>query len=281
MQAHESLAQQFLHRHPAEAADALSEVPSGAAARVLGAAPLEDAAALLSLMSSHRAPECASEMPAVRLAQVVGSLPPHAGANLLRLADDALLESVLAGMPHSKRARVEAQLRYPPSSVGESMDTRFPAVQAHWSLGQLREVFPKLDGNDFPYVYVVDQHSVLVGVIAPGLDEPDETPLKDVMTAPVETIYAFATLESVLHHPGWTLHDRLPVTSAGNVLVGTLRHRDLRRLRQRSGGRTELPMADALLTVSELCWGGLWNAIDGFAAGGDRPPRPAAQGNRR
>jgi len=273
-----SLVESFLGRHPSDAADILSELPPASATRVLVRADPADAADVLSLMSPDRAAECVSMMPAGSVARVLENAPPRIAATLLRHARAPFLKSVLEAMTYMKRSRIEAQLRYPPLSVGESMDTEFPAVRSHGSLGRLRHAMKESGWVHAPYVYVVDEHSSLAGVVGlGGLDAPDDTPVRNVMISPVESLYAFTRLDSVRDHPAWAKHDRLPVTSTGNVLVGTLRHRDLRRRPRRTEEGSGFPMADALMTVSELYWEGLWKAIDGFAGGGEPPGPDAAE----
>lgn len=264
----QSLAAEFLHRHPSDAADLLTNLAPDDALRILEHVEAADSATVLTFMAPAAAARCISMMSTPRAAAVLEYLPPRVGAALIRFTDHSALRRILGGMKFVKRSRLEAQLQYPPSSVGASMDAGFPAVQSHWAIGQLREVQAHWEGIPPSYVYVVDEHSTLVGVLdLKNLDAPDDAHIKDVMIFPVQSLYAFTPLEAVLDHPGWTAHDRLPVVSTGGVLAGTLRHRDLRRQPpgvEAAGGGP--PVADALMTISELYWGSLWSAIDGFAA---------------
>jgi Mg/Co/Ni transporter MgtE len=171
--------------------------------------------------------------------------------------------------PH-RRSRIELQLRFPPGSIGELMDTEVSAYPVHWPLGRLRAALGERPLAGPSYVYVVDEHSGLVGVVGPAeMDHPDTTPLGKLMRTRVESVYAYASVDSVLDHPGWRQHDRLPVTSAGRLFVGALRHRDLRQRRSVAGAPGSADLGDVLMTVSQVWWEGMWTALDGLA-GGDR-----------
>lgn len=263
------VAEEFVRKHPADAASALSEAPEEDAVEVFGTLDVADAASLLARIPPSDAVRCLSGLTPARAAKLLEAVSARAAAILIRAAPRRFREEVLREMSYVRRARLEAQLQYPARSVGESMDTNLPAVPVHWTLRQLRDKVVRTDDwIGLPYVYVVDERGSLVGVTRPpGRDEADETPLRSVMTSPVRSLYAFTPIEAVVDHPGWELHDRLPVTTTGGVLVGVLRHRDLRAQRApRADASGGAPITEALMTLSELYWKGLWNTIDGVAA---------------
>lgn len=262
----------------------LSEAPPGEAVEVLGTLDAPDAASLLARMPPSEAIRCLSGLRPERGAKLLEQVSPRTAAILLRSTPGLFREDVLGEMSYVRRARLETLLRYPPRSVGESMDTDLPAVPVHWSLRQLRDKLVQTDDwIGIPYVYVVDERGSLVGVLRPpGREEAEDTPVRSVMHSPVRSLYAFTPVGAVVDHPGWALHDRLPVTTTGDVLVGVLRHRDLRAQPvSRDAASGSAPITDALMTLSELYWKGLWNTIDGVAAPASVPDTDRSAGESR
>lgn len=252
----------------------LSEAPLEEAVDVLGILDAAEAASLLTRMPPFEAIRCLSGLRPERAAKLLENVSPRTAAILIRSTQRLFREDVLKEMSYVRRARLEALLQYPPRSVGESMETDLPAIPVHWTLRQLRDKLVQTDDwIGIPYLYVVDERGSLVGVVRPpGREEAGDTPVRSVMTSPVRSLYAFTPIEAVGDHAGWALHDRLPVTTTGDVLVGVLRHRDLRsRPVSRASTSGGAPITEALMTLSELYWKGLWNTIDGVAAPAPTP----------
>jgi Mg/Co/Ni transporter MgtE len=217
-------------------------------------------------------------MPPEALAALLGHVPAHAAARLLRSVSAESRDLVFGKLPHHRRSRLELQLRFPSESVGALMDSEVTAYPHHWTLGRLRAAIDERPRAGLPYAYVIDDHALLVGVVSlRNLDFPDRTPLGTLMRSPVESVYAYAPINSVGDHPGWRQHDCLPVTSAGGLLVGTLRHRDLRGSGS-PGSAGAADLGEVLMTICQLWWTGMWNAVDGLAGtdGGPEGERAGA-----
>jgi magnesium transporter len=278
------VAEEFVRMHPAEAASALSEAPLEEAVEVLDDLDGEEAASLLGRMPPSDAVRCLSGLRPERAAKLLEQMSHRTAAILVRSTPRLFREAVLKDMSYVRRARLETQLQYPARSVGEAMDTDLPAIPVHWSLRQLRDkLLQSDDWIGLPYVYVIDERGSLVGVAhSPGQADADDTAVRSVMASPVRSLYAFTPIEAVVDHPGWALHDRLPVTTIGDVLVGVLRHRDLRsQSAPRAGSAAGAPITEALMTLSELYWKGLWNTIDSLAAPGSASEAGAEEEEKR
>jgi hypothetical protein len=61
-------------------------------------------------------------------------------------------------------------------------------------------------------------------------------------------------LASSLAHPAWRDLDAIPVVDRDDVMLGILRHRQLRRIQTSEAGGD---LKDTLFSLSELCWMGL------------------------
>ena len=187
-------------------------------------------------------------------------------AAFLRAADSGFVESLLTTVSNPEPIR--EQLRYPPLSVGESMEAGIPAVPVHWSIGQAREVVEEAARLQCPYLYVIDASGALVGVLQiRELDRFADSPVEAAMNTSIVRLHAYSPLESILDHPGWNEYDVLPVTGRMNTLVGVLRHKNLRRhgVAPEASSVGDESFADIALSLGELYWSGLWRVVAGFA----------------
>jgi len=103
---------------------------------------------------------------------------------------------------------------------------------------------------------VVDRGRRLIGYlhVRDLVRASPKVPITSVMRPASVQIQASARLANSISHPAWRELDAIPVVDKGRVLLGILRHRQLRRL-QSSQARGDL--AETLFGLSELYWMGL------------------------
>jgi magnesium transporter len=162
--------------------------PADIAPLLAGLTPNEVRTAIELLFRQRRAASVVRELPPELLPAVTDALADQRLADVIgRLEVDDMLElvagipeerraEVLAHLPPAKREEIEKAERYPPSSAGRVMTTRFVALgenlTAQQAIDRIRASGEEI-GSIF-YLYVVDEAGRLRGVI----------PLRRLVTAP-------------------------------------------------------------------------------------------------
>ena len=162
--------------------------PADIAPLLAGLTPDEVRTAIELLFRQRRAASVVRELPPELLPAVTDALADQRLADVIgRLELDDMLElvagipeerraEVLAHLPPAKREELEKAERYPPSSAGRVMTTRFVALGEHLTAQQAIERI-RASGEEIGsifYLYVVDEAGRLRGVI----------PLRRLVTAP-------------------------------------------------------------------------------------------------
>lgn len=162
-------------------------------APVLGSLEPAEIRVVVDLLFAHRrAASTLNELPTELLPQVIDALTDERLASVLcRLEVDDLVE-LIAAVPEERRARVIALLpegkrsdldraeRYPASSAGRVMTTRFVALEETLNAQQAIERLRRAgeDTEMVMYLYVVDAEKKLRGVI----------PIRRLVTAPPDRL---------------------------------------------------------------------------------------------
>jgi magnesium transporter len=170
---------------PSDAADILEQLDEADAAELLSELSPADAADVLEEISPELAAELIEQLSLDDLAAALSEMPPDAAADLIGELDEEITEDVLAAMTDEAEDEVRDLLLYPADSAGGLMTTDIAALPMGLTTGEAIERIRQLrqDYEDLSYVYVVDDHDRLQGVISfrdlvfsrPG------APLADVM----------------------------------------------------------------------------------------------------
>lgn len=168
-------------------------------------------------LSIDKLADVLDEMEPDEAADLLGDLPPKQAAEALQQMEDT--EDVLQ------------LLEYPDQTAGGRMTTDFVAVSkdvtAAEAINTLRYLEPD---HEVPYyVFVVDDHDVLVGVT--GLRElvvsKPETPMETVMDPTVISANALMDQEEVAQMMSQYDLSALPVVNTDKHLIGVITHDDL------------------------------------------------------
>jgi magnesium transporter len=178
------------HATPGDAADILEQLEEADAAVLLSELPPTDAAEVLEEIAPELAVELLEQYPLAELAAALNEMPSEAAADLIGELDPESTEDVLAAMSDEAEDEVRGLLTYAPDTAGGLMTTEIASLPLGLTTGEAIERIRQLheEYEDLFYVYVVDDHNRLQGVISfrdlvfrrPG------APLADVMvTDPV------------------------------------------------------------------------------------------------
>jgi len=226
----QTLAREFAHRYPAEAAAALQDLDPAEAARLLSSYGPVAAGGLLSRLGPEAGSRALSRMPDDARRRVLGRLEPDVAAGILRrLGDRFDVPALLAGLPPASRHELEAFLQYPEGSAGSLMDAGAPSFRQDARAGDVAEALRESRRTGDLVILVVDTELRLQGTlptVAVLLADP-ATRLQDLPIRPTPAVDAFAHQDEVVDILDTHRLSAMPVVDIHGRPVGVLRHRAL------------------------------------------------------
>ncbi len=216
-------------------ANELERLAPDAAIRIFNDLTLPEAAAVLVELDLVKAAELLDALTAGEIVARLSLLPPNQIADIFPFLRVSIRQEILRGLSVDLSERVAALLRYAPDTAGGIMDNRFIAVNADDTvsdaLDQLRGS-SKQQSGDISYVYVVDKHKRLIGVVAfrDLVFSRTNTTIGDIMNHDVSFLQVSDDQEQIAleiqRHPFLGL----PVVDEIGHLVGVVRAQDALRV---------------------------------------------------
>jgi len=209
---------------PGDAADVLEQLEEDDAARLLSELEPADAAEVLEEIAPELAAELIEHVPLGDLAAALSEMPGEAAADLIDELDEEIQEDVFAAMTDEAEQGVRDLLVYPSDSAGGLMTTEIAALPLGLTTGEAIERIRQLhdEYEDLSYVYVVNDHNQLQGVLSfrdlvfkrPG------SPLADVMVADPVVVTTHTDREQVADLCQRYHLFGIPVTDQDGILLG-------------------------------------------------------------
>jgi magnesium transporter len=153
------------------------------------------------------------QMPSDDVVEVVEELPKEQAEKILDL------------MEEEKSEEVQELLEYGEGTAGRLMSPRFLAVNEHATVAQAIEHIRKAASRDEPfYLYVVDDHEHLVGVVPVHrlVTAEPTTPIRVIRTEDVESVTVETDQEEVARLVASYNLLAIPVVDESNKLVGVI-----------------------------------------------------------
>jgi magnesium transporter len=209
---------------PGDAADVLELLDEEDVAGLLSGLEPTEAAEVLEEIAPELAAELIEEMPVSDLAAALSEMPSEAAADLLGELDEEVIEDLLSAMTDEAEVEVRELLTYPADSAGGLMTTDIASLPMGLTTGEAIERIRQLhdEYEDLSYVYVVDDHDRLAGVISfrdlvfrrPG------SPLADVMVPDPVTVGPYTDREHVAEICQRYHYFGVPVVDEERRLIG-------------------------------------------------------------
>jgi len=217
--------------HPADQAEAFTDLDEEDQAEMLPRLDVEDAAELLEQMEDDDAAEAASSLTTDRLAEVLDEMDPDDAADVLGNLEPKQAADVIAQMDEEQKEDVVPLLAYEDDTAGGLMTPDFPHLRRQWTCQQaieyLRQLHP--DTESPYYLYVIDRDAKLIGVA--GLRDlivaDPATTVEQVMNKDILSVKVGTDQEEVARM--FTKYGLLavPVVDAEGRLVGVIHNDDI------------------------------------------------------
>jgi magnesium transporter len=187
--------------HPADLADLLEDLDRDERVEVMTALPDEHAADVLEEAEPEVQATVIQELPSERASDILEEMKPNEAADVLGELPEERAEELISLMEADAAEDVRELLQYEPETAAGKMTTEFIALPVSMTVEQviarLRETKP--DDETIYYLYVVDEHGHLVGVLSIRslLISPPGTPISQLMRTDVATVAANASADDV------------------------------------------------------------------------------------
>ena len=249
-------AREFAATHPVDAARVIEKQDTASAMPFLNGLPADTLAAVLEKMSAGAAAEVLALLDSDQVAATALAMPLDSVSVLLRRLDSERRSVILNSLKEDVRNQLIRLLEYSHGTVGSLTDPEVLAIPDDLTVEEAQKLVRRRKAMFHHQLYVVDRAKRLLGYIHVRdlVRSPGKEPVASVMRPPSVQIRAGASLASSLSHPAWHQMDAIPVVDTTGVLLGVLRHRQLRRLQS---SRSSGALADTLFGLSELYWMGL------------------------
>lgn len=272
------LTRDFLLNHPVEAARTLEQVSAEHVAALFTELPSQQVVLVLSAMLPAVAAACLEKTPHVIAARLLTQLPVSSAARLYRLLVHAKQDEISAHFSDETFSRIRHNMVYPDKSAAALRDSRIDVLPQNINVAEAIHRIGRLDHAINCEVYIIDESHHLVGLIKLGklLASDHQTSLRDIMQRKTQPVSAHTPAETLLSHPGWAIHRRLPVVERDGTLIGALEFSRVRdSVSEVEVARSRDPLEN-MLSLASLYWLSMAQLMDGVLSitrsdKGDRP----------
>lgn len=221
----EELALRLEEAHPADIAAALRELGVEDRARVFRLLAREQAGAVLPEMDDQSLLELVRALDEDELTEILGRMSPDNAAEVVGELPEAEAEKLLDLMEEEGAENVQGLLKYGEKTAGRIMTPEFRAVYEETPVNQALDYLRKsADAESVFYLYAVDDHNHLVGVVPLRrlITADPSTPIRLICQREVLSVTPETDQEEVARLV--TKHNLLavPVVSRENTLLGVI-----------------------------------------------------------
>ena len=154
---------------PHNVADILEALDSRSAAELVAGLDIEDVGEVLDEMRPEAAADIVEELGTEQAAAALAEMDTDQAADLIAALDEDVRADVLSAIDPATAAEIGQLLAHAPDSAGGIMTTEIAALPIGLSAGEAIEALRRLHedlGSNLSYVYVVDDHQRLRGVVS-------------------------------------------------------------------------------------------------------------------
>jgi magnesium transporter len=211
--------------HPADVSRVIRELPRDDQTRLFRLLSPQHAGEVLAELDDPTLRELVGSLPEVEVSRVLDQMPSEQVADVVDELPKARADEILELMEEEKSEEVQELLEYREGTAGRLMSPEFVAVREDATVAEAIEHIRKAaSGEDAFYLYVVDDHDHLVGVVPLhrllAADAP--TPIRAIRTDEVESVRVDTDQEEVARLVQHYNLKQIPVVDVNRRLLGTI-----------------------------------------------------------
>ena len=221
----ERLADVLEEAHPADVSRVIRELPTDERVRVFRLLTRERAGAVLSELDDPVLRELVGSLEETEVSRILDRMPSDHVVEVVEELPREQAEEILELMEEDKSEEVQELLEYREGTAGRLMSREFVAVHEHATVAQAIEHIRKAtSGDDAFYVWVVDGHEHLVGLVPLHrlLAADPNTSISAIRSDDVESVSVDTDQEEVARLVQHYNVIEVPVVDASRRLLGTI-----------------------------------------------------------
>jgi magnesium transporter len=224
--------EKLLHSlHPADLADLLEHLESEERLSVFALLTPESASEVLTQISPPMQESLTNELDDQRLTQILNELNSDDATDIFSHLPRKRAEGIIRLVKPEVTEELKRLIRYETDTAGGIMALEFVSVNANFTIREAIEKIREksLEVEKLYYVWVVDDHGTLVGVVSMKdmLLEPIDTKIKDIMNTDVISVDADTDQEEVARIIKQYDLTHLPVVNGQHKLIGRITNDDI------------------------------------------------------
>jgi len=211
--------------HPADVSRVIRELPRDDQVRLFRLLSPQHAGEVLAELDDPTLRELVGSLPEVEVSRVLDRMPPEQVVDVVEELPKERADEILELMQEEKSEEVQELLEYTEGTAGRLMSPEFVAVREDATVAEAIEHTRKAaSGEGAFYLYVVDDHDHLVGVVPLhrllAADAP--TPIRAIRTDEVESVRVDTDQEEVARLVQHYNLIQIPVVDVNRRLLGTI-----------------------------------------------------------
>jgi magnesium transporter len=221
----ERLGQVLEDAYPADIASALRELPVPERLHVFRLLPPTQAGAVLSELDDQTLLELVRALDEQEFSRILDRMPPDDVVDVVEELPKEQADKILDLMEEEKSEEVQELLEYPENTAGRIMSREFVAVHENATVAQAIDHIRKAaSGEDAFYLYVVDDHQHLVGLVPLHrlLTADPALPVRAIRKEDVESVTVETDQEEVARLVQRYNVIEVPVVDDSHRLLGTI-----------------------------------------------------------
>jgi magnesium transporter len=221
----ERLVQVLEDAHSADIGSALRELAVPERVHVFRLLPATQAGAVLSELDDQTLLELVRALDEHEVSRILDRMPPDHVVEVVEELPKEQADKILDLMEEEKSEEVQELLEYPENTAGRLMSREFVAVHENATVAQAIEHIRKAaSGDDAFYLYVVDDHDHLVGLVPLHrlLTADPAVPVRAIRTEDVTSVPVDTDQEEVARLVHRYNVIEVPVVDGNHRLLGTI-----------------------------------------------------------
>src|SRR5436309_304658 len=211
--------------HPADVSRVIRELPRDDQVRLFRLLSPQHAGEVLAELDDPTLRELVGSLPEVEVSRVLDRMPPEQVVDVVEELPKERADEILDLMEEEKSEEVQELLEYGEGTAGRLMSPRFVAVNEHATVAQaIDHIRKSASGEDAFYLYIVDDHEHLVGVVPVHrlVTAEPATPIRSIRMEDVESVTVDTDQEEVARLVERYNVLEVPVVDADRRMLGRI-----------------------------------------------------------
>jgi magnesium transporter len=221
----ERLADVLADAHAADVSSVMRELPLADQVRIFRLLSPQHAGAVLSELDDQTLPDLVRALDEQEVSRILDHMPSDHVVEVVEELPKEEADKILDLMEEEKSEEVQELLEYDEGTAGRLMSTNFVAVPEATTVAQaIDHIRKSASGDDAFYLYVIDDHDHLVGLVPLHrlLTADPSTPVRMIRNEDVESVTVDTDQEEVARLVQRYNLREMPVVDSAHRLLGTI-----------------------------------------------------------